>query len=82
MSDTRTILPAELVITTFRGVRATARTFGKSPGTVSRWCRPKCEKGCDGFLPGDVQRRAWALSKELELGLSAEDLIAGRKVSV
>lgn len=74
--------PAEYVIRQFKGVRATARAIGRSPSSVSKWRCPKGEKrGCDGQVPGTVQRVILEKARELGLDITPSDLINGRVIA-
>lgn len=74
------ITPAEYVIYVFNGVRATARAVGRSPSTVSKWQKPKDQKGHDGYVPSNVQRKILEVARERGLDITAKDLIFGRKL--
>lgn len=65
--------PAETVIKAFGGIHATARAIGRTPGAISFW-RAK------GNVPGGAQKLVLIKARELNLDLSAEDLIFGREV--
>lgn len=43
--------PAQRVVKTIGGVRATARVVGCHPSAVSRWMMSKEKRGCDGRVP-------------------------------
>jgi hypothetical protein len=66
------LTPAEIVITTFGGVRATARELGCDPSAVSRWKRT-------GHIPNLYQRRILELAWSRGVDLTAHDLIFGRQ---
>lgn len=72
--------PAEYVIHTFKGVRATARAIGRAPSSVSKWPKPKADKGCDGLVPSAAQKAILEKARELSLDITAEDLIFGRQI--
>lgn len=74
--------PAEYVIHVFRGVRATARAIGRSPSSISKWTSPRDTQGRGGSVPGSVQKTILAKAKELDLDITADDLIFGRDVRV
>jgi len=72
--------PAQYVIHIFKGVRATARAIGRSPGAVSRWNRPRSLDGCYGNIPGSAQRIILRIAKKKKLDITACDLLCGRDV--
>lgn len=67
-----TTSPAELVIASFNGVRATARELGCDPSAVSRWKKT-------GMIPVSYQKRILELAWEKGVDLTAHDLIFGRQ---
>lgn len=69
--------PADKVVAAFNGVRATARAIGLSQSTVSRWRFPKEKNGLSGRVPSIHQAKILKISREQNLGLTAEDLIHG-----
>lgn len=73
--------PAEYVIHVFDGVRATARAIGRSPSSVSKWQKPRAERGCNGQIPSAAQLLILKKAKELALDVTPDDLIYGRKIS-
>lgn len=73
--------PAEYVIRCFKGVRATARVLDRSPSSVSKWTRPKDERGTGGYIPSRAAREILAKAKELSLDITPADLLFGREVS-
>lgn len=66
--------PAEIVIETFGGVRATARALGKSPSSVSRWQADR------GLIPSSAQQQIMQLARDRGLDLTSDELIDGRAV--
>lgn len=71
MSNEISLTPAELVINSFNGVRATARELGCDPSAVSRWKKI-------GHIPNPYQRRILELAWSKGVDLTAHDLIFGR----
>ena len=74
------LTPAEYVVHVFQGVRLTARAIGRSPASVSKWSRPRTEKGADGQIPSAAQRRILEIAKKAGLDITPDDLMFGRKV--
>jgi hypothetical protein len=72
--------PAEYVIRTFGGVRATARALGRSAAAISKWRKPREEKGTGGQIPRKAMWELLAKSRELGLDLNPNDLLLGREV--
>lgn len=64
--------PAEIVIEMLDGIRPAARTLGVTPGAVHYW------KG-RGQVPQRHHKALLAMSKRRRFGLTATDLIFGRK---
>lgn len=60
-----------VVIKAFKGVRATARVLGKTPGAISLWKKT-------GLVPSRVQKLVLEKAKELNLELTAHDIIYGK----
>lgn len=71
--------PAEYVITVFGGVRAVARAIDQSPSSVSRWRKPRNEKGCDGEIPRGARKPILKAARESGLDVTSHDLDFGRK---
>ncbi len=72
--------PAEVVIAAFGGVRATARALGRSPSAVSKWAKPKRERGTGGQIPTAAREIIIALAQKNGMNITDADLIHGRKV--
>jgi amino-acid N-acetyltransferase len=72
--------PAEYAILVFKGVRKLARAINRDPSSVSRWSKPKSEKGSDGFVPRGAQRLILDSAKAQGLDITPQDLIEGREV--
>lgn len=72
--------PAEYVIFCFNGVRATARAIGRTPSAVSKWQKYKDKDGRVGGVPRGVQSEILAAAKRLDVDITADDLVYGRKV--
>ena len=68
------LTPAEYVIITFGGVNATARAIGRSPAAVSKWKRPREEKGTDGEIPRSVRKDILDYAKRHQLDITTHDL--------
>ena len=75
------LTPAEFVIRTFGGVRATARAVGRSQPSVSAWRRPKAKKGTGGSIPGALFIVILGIAKSRRMDIGASDLIHGRRVA-
>lgn len=73
--------PAEYVIRVFSGVRATARVLGRSPSSVSKWRKPKADRGTGGQIPRAAMWPLLAKAREMNLDLNANDLLLGREVA-
>lgn len=58
----------------FKGIRATARAIGCNPGNVSKWARRE-------FVPSHLQPILLERAEELNLELTAEDLIPRKDAS-
>jgi hypothetical protein len=69
-----TISPAEVVIESFGGIRATARVLHLDPSAVSHW-------RFSGRVPGFHLRRILVLAKQHGIEITAEDLILGRETT-
>lgn len=65
------IPPSALVVRSFGGVRQTARLLSCDPSTVSRW-------GKTGRIPSEWQKPVLVLAWEMNIDLTAHDLIFGR----
>lgn len=72
--------PAQYVIYIFNGVRATARAVGRSPSSVSKWQKPRDNRGCGGGIPSAVQLVILEQAKKLNLDITPKDLLFGRNV--
>lgn len=67
------LTPAQVVVKTFGGVRATARVLGLAAGTVSRWQSMRA-----GQVPGRHHVRLIEAAKERHKKLTPADLVYGR----
>jgi|2_EtaG_2_1085320.scaffolds.fasta_scaffold246290_2 hypothetical protein len=67
--------PAEYVILSFGGVRATARAIGYVPESISKW-----RYQGRGRVPTSVQELILDIANERNLDITAMDLIKGRNV--
>lgn len=76
----QTLTPAELVIQTFGGVRATARRLGKTPGAVCKWALPIEKHGTGGRIPSTARSKILEIVKKEKLALSSHELDYGRIV--
>lgn len=76
------LTPAQYVIRVFKGVRATARALERSPSSVSKWTKPKASRGTDGNIPGTAQRTILQKARELQLDITANDLLFGRDIDI
>lgn len=74
----KTMTPAEIVITAFGGIVATARAINRDPSTISRWRMPKHQKGSGGSVPTGVQRIILEEARKRGLAITEKDLIWGR----
>lgn len=72
--------PAQFVIYRFQGVCATARALRRDHSSVSRWPKPKAEKGCEGEIPRSLRREILDLAATRGLDITAHDLDFGREV--
>ena len=70
---TTTKTPYELVISEFGGVRALGRAISKDPSAISKWGR---RHGC---IPATEQKKVLEKAWELNLNISAYDLVMGRE---
>lgn len=70
--------PASTVVSTFGGTRRLARLLGADPSTISRWNAPKAKAGCGGRIPSRWHRRLLDLAREMNVELTANDLVLGR----
>lgn len=75
------LTPAEFVIRTFGGVRATARLVGRSQPSVSAWRRPKSRKGTGGSIPAGLYLVILRIARSRRMDVGASDLISGRFVA-
>ncbi len=66
--------PAQLVIQTFGGVRATARALDRDPSAVSRWQSNILRQRKTGAVPQELHKKILRLAPEI----SADELIHGR----
>lgn len=74
------LTPAEYVILTIGGVNATARALNRSPAAVSKWKRPRTEKGTGGEIPRSVRKHILDYAKKNALDITLKDLEYGREV--
>jgi hypothetical protein len=72
--------PASYIIHVFGGVRAAARAIGYDHSTISRWPKPRFEKGTNGLVPQEAQQKFLKAAKRLNLDLNPADLVVGREV--
>jgi len=72
--------PAEYVIYCFRGVCATARALKRDHSSVSRWPKPKAERGCEGEIPRAVRRDILEIAARDGLDITPHDLDFGREI--
>jgi len=70
------ISPAEYVILSFGGVRATARALGKGPSTICKW-----KKEGKGNVPSRVQVTILTIARARRLDITAHDLVFGRNIN-
>jgi DNA-binding transcriptional regulator YdaS (Cro superfamily) len=63
--------PAFLVITSFGGVRKTARMLDIDPSNVSRWVKR-------GTIPSSQQRKVLTIAWANNIDLTAHDIVMGR----
>ena len=64
--------PYELCIEEFGGVRELARKIGRDAGSVSKWKR-------QGTIPTSIQKKLLEKAWELDLNISAHELIFGKE---
>ena len=64
--------PYELCIEQFGGVRELARQIGRDAGSVSKWKR-------QGTIPTSIQKKLLNRAWELNLNISAHELIFGKE---
>lgn len=69
----RHISPAVCAVRAFGSVTATANAAGRTPSSISKWTRRK-----DGSIPEKVVKKLLEKASELDLDLTAQDLIMGR----
>lgn len=74
------LTPAEYVIRTFGGVRATGRAIGRDFSAVSRWQRRVDKTGQVGGIPRVLHTVILKKAEAMGLDITADDLIYGRKV--
>ena len=74
------ISPAEHVIRTFGGVRATARALHRTSPAISKWRSTKAKRGTGGAVPGGAHLLILELAKKKRLDITPIDLILGRIV--
>lgn len=67
------LTPAQVVVKTFEGVRATARILNLSPGAVSRWQTLR-----HGRVPGKHHIRLLEAARRDRKELTTDDLTYGR----
>lgn len=76
----QTLTPAQLVIQTFGGVRATARRLGKTPGAVCKWALPIEKQGTGGRIPSNARAKILEIVKKEKIQLSSHELDYGRVI--
>lgn len=74
------VTPAQHVINQFGGVRAAARSLGRTPSCISHWKRSRDEGGAGGRVPSALQGNILAIAEREGLDITATDLIQGREV--
>ena len=65
--------PVQVVIEEFGGVRALGRAIQKDPSAISKWAN---RHGC---IPATEQKKVLEKAWELNLNISAYDLVMGRE---
>ena len=70
--ETTSNTPYELCIQEFGGVRELARQIGRDAGSVSKWRR-------QGTIPTSIQKKLLEKAWELNLNISAHELIFGKE---
>ena len=65
--------PVQVVIEEFGGVRALGRAIHKDPSAISKWAN---RHGC---IPATEQKKVLEKAWELNLNISAYDLVMGRE---
>lgn len=70
--------PASWVIRQFGSVKALSEVIGRERASIYKWLKPKSLQGTDGRVPGNLHSLILEKAKELELDITAEDLINGR----
>ena len=65
--------PYQVVIEEFGGVRALGRAINKDPSGISKWGK------LHGCIPATVQKKVLEKAWELNLNISAYDLVMGRE---
>ena len=70
--------PAEVVIDTFGGIRATARALDIAPSTVLRWSLPRKRGGRCGMVPQVYVSRLLEAARGIGKVLTAEHLENGK----
>ncbi len=70
--------PAEVVIDTFGGIRATARIVDTAPSTVCRWLQPKKRGGTGGLVPQGYFAILMQTAKDQKRTLTLEHLVHGK----
>lgn len=74
--------PAEYVIHTFGGVRATARAIGRSAQAVSLWRAKKSRGGTGGRIPGKAQLLILAYAHQNSIDITSKDFVDGRRIHI
>ena len=64
--------PAEVLIQTFGGLRATAKALNRDESNVWRWKT--------SGIPAGIMRKVLEISRKKDLGLTLDDLWYGRNV--
>lgn len=70
--------PAEVVIDTFGGVRATARVANVNASTVCRWLQARQRGGTGGMVPAEYMQTLLAAADRMGKLLTAEHLVRGK----
>jgi len=72
--------PAPLVIQRFGGVRPLARVLGIDHSSVSRWQKPKTQRGTGGLVPSRYHMTLLQVAETSGVQLNALELVKGGRV--